>query len=119
MPLPEIPLPSDTVEVGGTPVRFRSLSRREAMRLVTEFQHDPDAAETFVVACGCGVTTEEAEAWREATDPAEAGKLVDGIILLTGLASDAEGRDPNSSASAPSSPARSTPSSSSSPRPSG
>ena len=102
MPLPEIPLPSDTVEVGGVPVRFRSLSRREAMRLVTEFAGDPDAAETFVVACATGVTSEEAEAWREATDPAEAGKLVDGIILLTGLASDAEGRDPNSSASAPS-----------------
>ena len=45
---------------------------------------------------------DEAEAWREATDPTEAGRLVDGIILLTGLARDAEGRDPNSSASAPS-----------------
>lgn len=102
MSLPIIPLPTNTVTVGGAEVTFRALSRREAMRLMTEFQGRPDDAEAFLVSCGCGVSIEEANEWRENTDPILAGKVIDGIVLLTGLSKDAEGNDPNSSGSGPS-----------------
>ena len=72
--------------VGGVEVEFRSLSRAEAMKASTGFRDDVDAGETFILACGMDIDEEEAEAWRSATPPDEAGKLVDGIIFLSGLA---------------------------------
>lgn len=56
------------------------------MKVTTEFRGNPDSAETYILACGTGVTEAEAEAWRNSTDPETAGQLVDAIIYLTGLA---------------------------------
>jgi hypothetical protein len=85
--LPSIPLPTDSVEVGGYVIKFRSLSRAEALKVTTEFKDNVDGAEIFILACGTGVSEEDAKAWRDTTDPITAGKVVDGIIMLTGLAS--------------------------------
>lgn len=89
--LPRIPLPKNTVTVHGNEIEFRSLSRAEALKVTTQFKDDPDAAEIFILACGVGVTEAEAEAWRAEVDPISAGKVIDGIILLTGL-NDPEGK---------------------------
>lgn len=86
--LPSVPLPEDHIEINGQTVTFRSLSRAEAMRVSTQFRDNPDGAETFIIACGVGVTEEEAAKWRAEIDPITAGKLVDAIIILTGLVDD-------------------------------
>ena len=84
--LPAIPLPRDTVLVGGVEVEYRSLSRAEALKASTGFRSDPDAGETFILSCGMDISEDEALAWRNATPGDEAGKLIDGIIFLSGLA---------------------------------
>lgn len=84
--LPVVPLPTRTVEVGGVDVTFRALSRSEALKVTTEFRDDPDGAEIYILALGVGVTEAEAKAWREVTDVEEAGKVIDGIVYLSGLA---------------------------------
>ncbi len=86
MALPIIPLPKSEVEVGGTIVKFHSLSRKDALSVSTNFKDDPDAAEIFILVKGADVTEVEASVWRANTDATEVGKLVDGIIYLSGLA---------------------------------
>jgi hypothetical protein len=51
------------------------------------FKDDPDAAETYILACGCDVSEDEALAWRNSTSAEDAGKVVDAIIYASGLAS--------------------------------
>lgn len=91
--LPSVPLPTDTIDINGQEVRFRSLSRAETLKLTTQFKDDPDSAEIFVLACGTGVSLDQAKQWRDETDPTTAGKLVDGIIILTGLAKSEEAKN--------------------------
>jgi hypothetical protein len=86
--LPSIPLPTDSVEVGGMVVKFRSLSRAEALKVTTDFKNNIDGAEIFILSCGVGVSLEEAKEWRDSTDPIHAGMVIDGIINLTGLSDD-------------------------------
>jgi len=97
MTLPVRPLPASSVEVNGTPVSFRSLSRAEALKLTQDFKDDVDAAEVFVLVCATGVTDEEARTWRAETTTDEAGKLIDGILIFSGLATEAEAPDPKPS----------------------
>lgn len=84
--LPAIPLPRRTVTVGGVDVEFRSLSRSEALKVTTDFEDRADAAEIFILSRGVGITEEAAAKWRDETDPEEAGKVIDGIVILSGLA---------------------------------
>lgn len=91
--LPVIGLPTSTEEVGGMTVTFRSLSRSEALKFTTEFRGKADEAETYLLACGMGISLEEAQQWRETTPPAEAGKVIDGIVYLSGLATRAVDED--------------------------
>lgn len=86
MSLPIRPLPTDSIEVNGEPVEYRSLSRSEAMRVTTDFAGNADGAEVFIIARGTGVSEADAIAWRDVTDMTEAGQLVDAILYLTGLA---------------------------------
>lgn len=83
--LPSIPLPKNSVEIAGKTIEFRSLSRTETLKLTTQFKEDADGAEIFLLMCGVGVTEDEAKSWRDETDPFSAGKLIDGIIILSGL----------------------------------
>lgn len=98
MGLPVVKLPRTTVMVGGEPVEVRGLSRAEAMRL-PHFRDDPDAAETFLLARGVGISEDEALAWRNESPVDAVGVLVDAIIDLSGLGeevskSDGPGSDP-------------------------
>jgi hypothetical protein len=84
MGLPQIPLPSATIELGGETVEYRALSRAEAVGL-KQFEDHPADAEPYMVAAALGVTTEEAATWLMATPLDEAGQLIDAIVLLSGL----------------------------------
>lgn len=92
MSLPRPPLATDVVVVGDEKVEVRSLSRSEATRL-RSLGDDYEAAESWIVACGTGVTPEEAAAWRDEIDPASAGVVVDRIMQLSGLAEEASKSD--------------------------
>jgi len=116
MGLPVGQLAKGSVNVNGQVVEYRSLSRKEVLKCGTAYKDDIDGAENFILVCGTGCTEEEAIAFRENTDPTEAGKLIDGIIYLSGLATPENGHGPKGalkeSSSSPSSRASSTPSTS-------
>lgn len=86
MALPKVAIARDQVEIGGQTVDFRALTRAEALKVGTAYKDDPDSAESFILACGVDCTIEEARTWRNSTPMSEAGKLIDGIIVLSGLA---------------------------------
>lgn len=83
--LPTKALPTSTVDIDGTAVEVRGLSRSEALRLSTHFKDDIDGAESFIIASGTGVTQEQASEWRDATEPATAGIVIDEVLRLSGL----------------------------------
>lgn len=86
MALPVIPLPkSEVVAAEGVVVSFRSLTRKEALKVTQEFKGQADAAEVFILSCGLDTPEEEVAAWRVTTDPVAVGKVVDEIIYLSGL----------------------------------
>lgn len=89
MGLPVLPLPTSVVVVGGVEVPIRSLSRAEALRLRT-FDGDVEQVENWILACGAGVSEEEAALWRNATDAEAAGVVVDAICELSGLVDGAQ-----------------------------
>lgn len=95
--LPPVPLPTDTVSVAGTDIVVRGLSRAEATR-IAKFNGDVDAAESFVLARGVGISEDDAKAWRDATPPDVAGLVVDRIIELSGLTDHPEGATKSGSA---------------------
>lgn len=86
MILPLSPLATGTVDIGGQTVEFRSLSRAEALKL-NGYRGREDEAEVFIIASATGASEDEAQAWRESVDVATAGLLIDGILILSGLAS--------------------------------
>ena len=84
---------------GGTPVEITALSRADVLHIKTHYTEETaDDAEVFLVARGVGVSEDEAKAWLASTPLAEAGKVVDAIVELSGLGTS----DPNSSTSGPS-----------------
>lgn len=88
--LPIKALPTDTVEIEGTEVPIRSLSRAEALHFSTAFAEGPleervAEAEVYLLVHGAGVDEEEARAWRQNTDTDTAGLLIDGILALSGM----------------------------------
>jgi hypothetical protein len=89
--LPELPpLETTTVALGdGVKVEVRKLSRVEALR-ISKLSGDVEAADNFILACGAGVTEEEALAWRSKVSPEDAGAVVDAICELSGLVEGAQ-----------------------------
>jgi hypothetical protein len=85
MPLPAVPLDSGTVAVGGVDVSIRSLSRDEVVSLAA-FGTDTNAAEVFILAAACGITEDEARAWRKSVSAKTAGVLLTAIARMSGLA---------------------------------
>lgn len=85
MSLPRVVLATAEVTIGDDTVVVRSLSRSEAVRLTNDFAGDPDRAEDFVLACGVGVSQDEARAWREAAPVDDGGALVEAILQVSGL----------------------------------
>ena len=115
--LPVRALPTDTVDVDGTPVEVRALSRSEVLQFSNIAEGgDKDAADNFILEHGASVTAEEARSWRESVDAITGALVIDKILELSGLAVRVEGSDPQPSTSEPSLKERSTPSTSSSPK---
>lgn len=98
MSLPVIPLPSSSVEVNGSPVTFRSLSRSEALKL-QDYRGREDEAELLILQWATGATPEEAKAFQDGTPSPEVGKLTDAILVFSGLA-EGDGDDPKADTSA-------------------
>lgn len=84
MTLPVKPLATDTLALEGTDVDFRSLSRAEVVKLA-DMEEDTDAAEVFILSRSTGCTEAEAVTWRETTDAATVGTLLNAIAVLSGL----------------------------------
>jgi hypothetical protein len=87
--LPVVPLPTDIVAVAGHEVKVRGLSRAEAIKLAT-FGGDLDLVENFMVACGVGVTDDEAAEWRNTTPPDVVEPVLERIAELSGLVEGAQ-----------------------------
>jgi phosphoglycolate phosphatase-like HAD superfamily hydrolase len=84
--LPVRPLPTADVDIDGTTITVRGLSRAAALKVTTAFgAARADEAEDFIVAQGTGITEAEAHAWREATEATAAGAVVDKILELSAL----------------------------------
>ena len=102
--LPHAPLARGTVDVAGTSLAIRSLTRGEELHL-RELQGQPDAdrlGEIYIIARGLDVSEEEAAAWWDESDPGAVQDLVQGIAIVSRLAT-ADGKAPNSPPSARSS----------------
>lgn len=120
--LPIRALPTATVDIDGTAVEVRGLSRSEAMHFTTAFTPGemPDVslddragrAEVYLLMKGVGVDEDEAIAWREQTEVDVSDLVIDKILELSGLTQKADGKDPQAPTSEPSSEASSTPSTS-------
>lgn len=82
--LPRPALPTGTLDLDGTRVEYRSLSRSQALQL-NGYRGREDEAEDFIVSCGTGLTMDEAHAWRDAVSFEIAGQLVEAIIDISGL----------------------------------
>jgi hypothetical protein len=85
MPLPIQTLATDSVTIAGIEVEYRAMSREEVLRL-QKFEGDPDGAEVFALVCGTGCSEAEAQEFRTQNDAITAGLLIDGILILSGLA---------------------------------
>ena len=82
--LPIVPLDRDTIEIGGTKVEYRSLSRDEVGQL-SGFGEDTAAAEVFALSRATGVTDDEAREWRKQVGSKVVADLLTAIALISGI----------------------------------
>jgi hypothetical protein len=82
--LPTPALDTDTVDIDGTPVPIRSLSRDEVVSLA-KFGDDTSAAEVFMLSRACDITEAEAAEWRTKVNAQVAGTLLAAIAALSGI----------------------------------
>lgn len=75
MPLPLLPLPTTTVDVGGTQVTIRSLSRGERLALA-ELDLDARGIEAYIVGCCTDTPLDEAQRWLASVT----SRVADGLI---------------------------------------
>jgi hypothetical protein len=84
--LPVSPLPESDVDVGGSSVHIRSLSRDEVVTLA-RYADDTSEAEVFILSRACDIPEDEARAWRTQVTAPVANVLLVAIGRLSGLAS--------------------------------
>lgn len=82
--LPQIPLTSEMVDVAGTKIEVRSLTRAQQVSL-TRLADDLDAAEVALLAMSTGFSEDEVRAWRETTPGDVVGALIDEVARISGL----------------------------------
>lgn len=85
MGLPIVEMPTDEVDIQGTKVPVRGLSRSEFVDLTKRADGDAEVAEIGALALGAGVSEEEAEAWRDSAPCGDVGRLLDRISELSGM----------------------------------
>jgi hypothetical protein len=95
--LPAAPQRTGSVEVAGTAVPIRSLSRAEALELrALASEADADRlGEVLLISLATGVSEDEAAAWWDASDAGDVQVLVQAIAALSRLGGP-DGRAPNS-----------------------
>jgi hypothetical protein len=93
MSLPNLPLAAATLEVEGQTVSYRSLSRAQALKL-SDYMGNMEAQDNFVIACGFGVSEDEARTWRDSTSFENVQKFTDAILELSGLTSKESDQNP-------------------------
>lgn len=86
--LPKVPFHSEMVDVAGTTIEVRSLSRAEQLQL-TKYEGDLDAAETAMIAMTTGFPDDEVRTWREETPGDVVGELIDAIARISKMTSGA------------------------------
>jgi hypothetical protein len=84
MSLPKVPLISEMVDVAGTKIEVRSLSRAEQLKLA-DYEGDIDGAEVKMIAMTTGFPEDEVRTWREETPGAVVGALIDEIVRISGM----------------------------------
>jgi hypothetical protein len=82
--LPVPALGTSSVDIDGTPVPFRSLSRDEVVSL-SKYGDDTGAAEVFMLSRACDITESEAADWRTKVNAETAGTLLAAIAALSGI----------------------------------
>lgn len=82
--LPKVPLTSEMVDVAGTKIEVRSLSRAEQLKLA-DTNGDIDAAEVKMIAMTTGFSEDEVRVWREETPGSVVGNLIDEIVRISGM----------------------------------
>ena len=92
MPLPLIPLPTTTIEVGGQKVTIRSLSRGERLALA-DLDLDARGLEAYIVGRCTETPDEEAAAWLAAVAPDVADKLIADTMEWSGLVGPSTGSE--------------------------
>ena len=90
--LPKIELPTDVVDLHGTKVEVRGLSRSEFLHMAKEAEGDVETAEILALAAGAGCTVEEAKEWRENSPSGDVGKVLDRISELSGMSAEQQGK---------------------------
>lgn len=86
MSLPKIDLPRMMVDVAGTEMSVRGLTRSESLKVAELLNKgDQDAAENYGLSCGCDETEEDMRAWRNSVPSGAVQALVDAIAELSGL----------------------------------
>lgn len=84
--LPRPALPTQDVDLDGTPVTIRSLSHGQAIRLdqykAAELRGDAPA---YLIACAMDIPPAEAQAWLDSVTLELGQQLVDAILHLSGL----------------------------------
>lgn len=84
MPLPLIPLPTTTVDVGGKPVTIRSLSRGERLALA-QMDLDSRNIEAYIVGCATDTPPDDAKAWLASVTSAVADRLIADAMEWSGM----------------------------------
>jgi hypothetical protein len=82
--LPKVPLHSEMVDVAGTKIEVRSLSRAEQLKLA-QYQDDIDGAETAMIAMTTGFPEDEVRVWRQETPGSVVDELVNEIVRISGM----------------------------------
>lgn len=93
MALPVVALKWGSVKIGDEEVRFRALSRAQAMEL-NAYKGREAEAELLILQWATDCSEEEAKAFREENDIDTAGLLIDAILVLSKLAEADQGTDP-------------------------
>lgn len=84
MPLPLLPLPTTTVDIAGTPITIRSLSRGERLALV-DLELDSRGLEAHLVGLATDTPAEEAKAWLAGVQSEAADALIVAVMEWSGM----------------------------------
>lgn len=84
MALPKVVTPRDVVDVAGTPIEVRGLTRLEATKVHGKIS-DMSEFDAYLLATGCDVSEDEAREWLASVPFGVADKVVNKIISLSGL----------------------------------